>query len=89
MHTLDKQVCRRNQDEEYLSCKKFASACNRVRVLYRTPIPIILVTLERGAPETQPITRACGCQAVNEVASELAEFCESVADQMYMAEFMT
>jgi hypothetical protein len=28
-------------------------------------------------------------QAVNEVASELAEFCESVADQMYMAEFMT
>jgi hypothetical protein len=67
--------------------------------LYRTPIPIILVTLERGSPETQPITRACGCpsrladklidQAVNEVASELAEFCESVADQMYMAEFMT
>lgn len=28
-------------------------------------------------------------QAVNEVASELAEFCETVADQMYSAEFVT
>jgi len=28
-------------------------------------------------------------QAVDEVASELAEFCETVADQMYAAEFVT